>query len=454
MNGKDMKDRREREQSRYRRGMGSQTQQEANAKMASLYGSTYLNLPKDVSQFELKSKAPLLDFLLYEVGKGNPFADPGAFHYERTFWVHKGIGPDNRAYCCPREMSRGRLPCPICEKRQELKDDPNADEKLIEALKPKRRQLFKVIDLNNRDKGVQVWDFSYHMFGELLVEYLTDENNTTKLKNWCEFEGGKSLRLGTKEKKYNGKPYYEVTRIEFEDRRKDYDPAEMLEKGPCLDECFRVLPYDELKKVFMQTGEETEGTKHKFKESDVEKIRDMNGKELAKFIIVNDIDIDTDDYPETEDLQAAVIEKIEEAIAGDEPKSGKKSGKKAKDEEPEEPEDTPAEIEEGSEVTWDDDGDEKTGTVKSIKGKKAVVEDEDGDEHKVALDDLTLADGGEKEEEEEEKAEIEVGSDVKWTDDDQDEHEGTVKKIKKGVATVKEGKKEYEVEVGDLELTD
>ncbi len=75
-------------------------------------------------------------------------------------------------------------------------------------------------------------------------------------------------------------------------------------------------------------------------------------------------------------------------------------------------------------------------------------EDEDGEEFKVALEDLTLA----EEKEKDEPAEIEVDSDVKWTDDDQDEHEGTVKKIKKGMATVKEGKKEYEVEVSDLEL--
>jgi plastocyanin len=431
--------------------MSSRTQQEANAKMASLYGSTYLNLPKETPQFELKGKA-LLDFLPYEVGKGNPFADPGSFHYERTFWVHKGIGPDGRAYCCPREMSRGRLPCPICEKRQELRDDPNADEKVIDALKPKRRQLFKVVDANNRSKGVQIWDFSYHMFGELLVEYLTDENNAEKLKDWCEFEGGMSLRLGTKEKKFNGRPYYEVTRIEFEERRKDYDPNKMLVEGPCLDDCFRVLPYDELKKVFLQTGEGTEENKTKFKEFDVKQIRDMTDKELHKFIIMNDIDLpqDESDYDDTEALAEAVIEVIQEKITDEKPKSGKKDngkkgGKKDKDEEPEEP----AEIEEGSSVTWtNDDGDEVTGTVTEIKGKKATVEDEDGNEETVPLKDLTLA------EESEEPAEIEEGSEVKWTDDDGDDHEGTVTEIKGKNASVKEGKKTYKVKLADLELNE
>ena len=115
----------------------------------------------------------------------------------------------------------------------------------------------------------------------------------------------------------------------------------------------------------------------------MKKIGDMTDKELNKFIIINDIDLDPNDFDDTDKLAEAVIEKVEEALAADDddPKKGKKGGKK-KAEEPE----------------------------------------------------------------------IEVGSDVKWTDEDQDEHEGTVKKIKKGVATVKEGKKEYEVEVSDLEL--
>ena len=410
--------------------------------MASLYGSTYLNLSKDTPQFELKGKV-LLDFLPYEVGKGNPFADPGSFHYERTFWVHKGIGPDGRAYCCPREMSRGRLPCPICEKRQELRDDPNADEKLIDALKPKRRQLFKIIDTNNRSKGVQVWDFSYHMFGELLVEYLTDENNAEKLKDWCEFEGGMSLRLGTKEKKFNGRPYYEVTRIEFEDRRRDYDPNKMLTEGPCLDDCFRVLPYDDLKKVFLQTSEDAEGNKTKFKETDVKAIRDMTDKELHKFIIMNDIDLpqDESDYDTTEDLAEAVIEVVKESLSGDNADKKPKNSK--------EPEES-AKIEEGSEVKWtNDDGDDVTGTVTEIKGKKATVEDTDGNEETVLLKDLALT-----EVEPKESAKIEEGSEVKWIDEDDDEHEGSIEKIKGKIAMVKEGKKTYEIKLSELELNE
>ena len=446
--------RRDREKSRYRRGMGARTSQTANERMANLYANTCLRMPKGVELYDLKGKAVKLDVLLYEVGKGNPFADEGMFHYERTYFVHKKVGPDNRTYVCPRETSRGKLPCPICEKRQELKEDPEADEKLIEALAPKRRQLFNIIDRNDPEKKVQILDFSYHLFGKLLLEYLEDEDHAEELKTWCEFEGGKTLRLGLKEKKFQGHPFYEVNRIEFMDRAKDYDPDKTLARVHCLDKLLKVLSYDELKKVFMQTGEDTEeGTKHKFRRSDLKKLSDMTDKQLRKFAIMNDMEVDPADFEDTESLVEAIKTEMLESFEDDEG-SGKKN-KKDKDDkksDKKKDKDEDAEIEEGSTVTWtDDEGEDKSGTVTAIKGKKATVEDEDSEEHKVGLDELTLVtdnsgdEGG---------AEIEKDSEVTWTDDDGDEQTGTVIKIKGDTAKVKCGKKVVEVDVSDLTLVE
>ncbi len=446
-----MENRRDRERSRYRRGMGAQAVLGTTKRMTEAAGSSCLKLPKGVNLWNIKNAGdePQIDILVYIAGKGNRFADVGFPTYECTYYVHKGIGPDNRWYVCPREWSKGRLPCPICEYRERLKDDPDADPKLIKELYPSRRQLFNIVDVRNRDKGVQVWDFSFHCFGELLQTYL--EKRPEKLKNFCEYEGGLTLTLGPKKEKAKGFEFIDVKMIEFDERRKDYDGTEMIQKVHCLEDLVKVLPYDELKKVFLQTGEDAEGNKTKFKEFDVKQIRDMTDKELHKFIIMNDIDLpqDESDYDDTEALAEAVIEVIQEKITDEKPKSGKKdNGKKDKDEEPEEP----AEIEEGSEVKWtNDDGDEVTGTVTEIKGKKATVEDEDGNEETVPLKDLTLA---EESEEPEEPAEIEEGSEVKWTDDDNDDHEGTVTEIKGKKASVKEGKKTYKVKLADLELNE
>jgi len=442
-----MENRRDRERSRYKRGMASRTGAEANRRAGELYTSTSLKLPKDAKVFQIKSDKPLkLDILPFEVGKGNPFADEGTFHYERTFWVHRGVGPDNNTYVCLREASRGKKPCPICEHLQKLREDPEADEENIKALRPKRRQLFNVIDTANRADGVQIWDISFHLFGELLLESLEDEELAADRKEWCEFEGGKTLRLGLKEKTFNKQKFYEVSRIDFVDRVKDYDPEETLKKVHCLDNVVKVLPYDELKKVFLQTGEETDGNgNHKFRRLDLEKIADMSMVQMRNFIIREDLDIEPDDFNEEDDLRSALTKEVKAKIGDDDEDAGtgsKSSKKKAQDEEP-------SEIEEGSDVTWDDDGDEKHGTVTAIDGKKATVEDEDGDEHIVKIANLTLAPSCEKEEEEEE---IEEGSEVNWTDDEGDDHNGEVQELKGKFAQVKEGKKTYKVKLEDLSL--
>ena len=49
-----------------------------------------------------------------------------ADHYGYTAFVHRGIGPDNSTYLCPRKMLN--KPCPICEAAKEAKDAGEADE--------------------------------------------------------------------------------------------------------------------------------------------------------------------------------------------------------------------------------------------------------------------------------------------------------------------------------------
>lgn len=108
------------------------------------------------------------------------------------------------------------------------------------------------------------------------------------------------------------------------------------------------------------------------------------------------------------------------------------------------------EIAVGSQVTFDDDGDEKSGEVIKIKGNVAIVKDEDGDKFEVDLDDLTLAEAAEKEAE----AEIEVGSRVTW-DDDGTDMEGEVTAIKWTKATIKDDDDDkHKVELEDLTLAD
>src|SRR2546430_15238147 len=79
----------------------------------------YLNLPDGAQLFKPKSGTMLLDILPYEAGKGNPWAEPGNLHWERTYYSHRGIGANSDSFLCPRMTKKGK--CPICEHSLHLK---------------------------------------------------------------------------------------------------------------------------------------------------------------------------------------------------------------------------------------------------------------------------------------------------------------------------------------------
>lgn len=219
---------------------------------------TVFNVPEGMKVFSLKKDGVYrIDILPYIVGEGNPFADAGMLHYERTFFTHRGIGPESNSYVCLRKTFK--KDCPICDHRARMGRDPDEDADLVKALAPKERQLFNVIDLSNPDDGVQLWEISFHLFGKLL---------DTKIKNddegdygdFFKLDSGLLLKLGVEEKSFGGKDFYEVRDIEFKARKQQYDDS-MLEQAGILDDLLVEMEYDALKAIFLQTSEADDDVK-------------------------------------------------------------------------------------------------------------------------------------------------------------------------------------------------
>lgn len=225
------------------------------------FDNTAFELPDDKKQFAIKSdKALRLDLIPYEVGKGNPFADEGELHYERTFWVHRGIGADQTSYVCLRKTCDE--PCPICEFRAKLAKDPDADEDLIKGLAPKERQLFNVINTKEKSKGVQLWEISFHLFGKTLDREIKNSDEDDNYENFAELEGGFTLKCGIEEKSFNRQSFYEVVSINFKPREEDYDD-DILKQTTCLDDILIIKSYEELKEIFLQTVDNDDGNNDK-----------------------------------------------------------------------------------------------------------------------------------------------------------------------------------------------
>ena len=120
---------------------------------------------EDVNYYKTIKGKNEIDILPYEVTTKN---DPkgtaiGDDNYKLEYWQHSAIGPNEERVLCLKETFN--KPCPICEERKKMLDsgaDWNDDE--VKALKSKRRCTYNVIDLNDTDKGIQLFDASWHHF--------------------------------------------------------------------------------------------------------------------------------------------------------------------------------------------------------------------------------------------------------------------------------------------------
>jgi len=362
------------------------------------FDNTAFELPEDKKLFAIKSdKSVRLDIIPYEVGEGNPFADKGELHYERTYWVHRSIGVDQTSFVCLRKTCEE--PCPICDFRAKLAKDPDADEDLIKSLAPKERQLFNVINTKEPDKGVQIWEISYHLFGKRLDQEIKNSDEDDGYENFAELEGGFTLKLGIEEKSFNRQSFYEVVSVNFKPRDDDYD-EDILEQTTCLDDILIIKEYDELKEILLQTADDDDDDdekattkKNKKKSKKKEKSKESDWNEGDRVVV----EIDGTDYLGVitnvdEDEETAEVEFDDgdtQDIAFDDLDMAESES---------EPEEDDIPFEEGDRVSAEIDGETYEGVIKKIKDDKAKVLFDDGDKNTFDLDDLT------KLEEEEEKS--------------------------------------------------
>jgi len=196
-----------------------------------------------------------IDILPYRVTSDtNPEAKAGTLWYQRTIWVHYGIGPEERPVICPKTIGQ---PCPICEERRRMEKEPDSDEEACKALLPKERELFNIVDLADPDAGVKIFEISYHLFGKKLAAECAE--NPDDRSGFCDLTGGKTLKLRFSEKTLPGRTFLEVDRIDFEDRG-DYG-EDWLDAVHDLDAMIKAQSYTELQRLFLQVDGESETPK-------------------------------------------------------------------------------------------------------------------------------------------------------------------------------------------------
>lgn len=280
----------------------------------------YYSVPEGFEKFKLEAEGKKrIDILPYELTQdGNPYADKGDIWYERTYYVHK-ISRENGTdtVVCPSKTKGD--PCPICDYMKQLSRSPDADEDEIKSLRPKKRQLFNIIDKADPDTRY-IWDISYHLFGKALDIRVKTADDDDDYWRFSDVEDGSTLSIFFEEKRFGQAKYYEAKTIDFKKRKKaDAFEDSDIDASANLDDILIFKTYEQLEKILhgedASSDDEVKGEKKKKKKK--------KGKKLDKPGFINP----SDDQNDSDGKGSGKSKN----------KSGKKSGKKSDEEEDEIP---------------------------------------------------------------------------------------------------------------------
>lgn len=192
-----------------------------------------VKLPDGVKFLAVKDDtARRFDILGYDVTvEHNPWAEQGDFHFERTYFAHRIPDPmSDKNYqtqvICPKKTF-GKA-CPICEFASTQEGEK------AKELEPKERQLWNVVDRTDEEKGVQVWDQSYHLFGKKLDFEIQNADDDDGFDAFADWKGGMTLKVAFEEKKRGSNKFFDAASIQFKGRKEDYDSPAVVDLDTVL----------------------------------------------------------------------------------------------------------------------------------------------------------------------------------------------------------------------------
>jgi len=347
----------------------------------------------------------LVDLIPYTAGKHDPLVPEGDPTYTYEYKAHVNVGPNNLIFLCPTEMFNE--PCPICEKRQRLREK-GASKDVYKVLFPKKRNLYNVIcyDKGEEKKGVQVWDVSWHYFEKFILAISKKKGRhgkPGKKINFAHPDKGKSISFEVEPAKGED-DYPKYLGHSFDDR--DYKISdEILDDAKILDMIVHRPTYDEILEADKgkKGKKDKKGKKGKDQDSEsddlLEELEDLDDiKELKEFIKENGLDIKVKKKEKANALKKRIKKALEEEDEEDDNEDEDEDGDDDDDEEGDEEGDDEDEDEDDDDED-DDDEDGKGYTKKDIrkmkmKELKKVIKEEDldeidiGDYEKDDIDDL------------------------------------------------------------------
>lgn len=282
---------------------------------------------KDISFWKAKKGRNHISILPYIIAtKKHPMvrtgdAEVGDDDFVLEVWVHRFIGEAKADIICPKKM--WGKPCPICEQREIYLD--RGKEKEAGKCKPQKRAFYNIVDEDDRDKGVQIFQESYVNFQDEMMNDAGDTDDGELVDFW-DFKKGRSIKFRAEEAFFNKNKFFEYRSFKFSKR--EPLPESFKKDIIDLDKCMVIKTYDEIKALYY--GEDVDVSDVNDEEEDEDEVEDEKPQTTKKSSKkVEDEDEEDEDEDEDED-DDEVDEDDEEDDEDDEPEEEEKPKAKAK----------------------------------------------------------------------------------------------------------------------------
>jgi len=311
-------------------------------------GTMFKNIPQGVEFFNpeipkgkssVKYRLRLLPYIVTDPHHpdGPDIAPVGDIYYKRPFKRYRQLGAANRPYISPLSVGK---PDPVAEYYKQAKADPAIPEEQANKFKPQDCVMYNVQLVENGKPGpVMFWWMSYALFEKQLKVELNDPDND-EYAAFMDLEGGFDLNVRFQKESFGGHNFLAADSISFTERG-DIDES-ILGEVINLDDVLVIKSYEELNNIFLEiddqmpasdpddpgpdpddqpetarvrktTKPEPEKKERKKREPEpepeapsltAEELDGMSFKEMRRYIVKNDLDIDTDGMEEDECREA------------------------------------------------------------------------------------------------------------------------------------------------------
>ena len=255
----------------------------ASKKRGEKGGSLFTYLKTDAKFFKLeKIDNFAIDIIPYKIKtKNHPAvisgdAEIGDETYVLDVFTHGNIGPKKATVICPNK-SFGKK-CPICEAWEVAKNEHSYNSPEAKALQPKQRVVYNVVNVDDPDAGVQIFEVSYFKFEKELLEQAESDgpDHDVDFVPFGSSDPGFTVKFRTSEGTYNSKPFYEAKNFQFK-KRKPGAVDKWLDKAYALDELMMLRSYDDL--TVLLNGADDDEEEETVEEAPRKRVKDEDEEE-------------------------------------------------------------------------------------------------------------------------------------------------------------------------------